>query len=142
MGAKYNFKRKGYHGGTNGANKKRKSEEHKEQLSSSAQKRQAKKERQSHRRHAEIVSESKVLWNKLRLKSNTPEETKSLMKKVMELIRGKVKEIALQHDASRVVQAAIQFGDEEQRKELLNEIVKKGDVDQVRKAKALLATLN
>ena len=40
----------------------------------------------------------------------------------MELIRGKVKEIALQHDASRVVQAAIQFGDEEQRKELLNEI--------------------
>ena len=40
----------------------------------------------------------------------------------MSLLRGKVKEIALQHDASRVVQAAIQFGDDEQRKELLTEI--------------------
>ena len=40
----------------------------------------------------------------------------------MSLIRGKVNEIALQHDASRVVQAAIQFGSKEQRKELLKEI--------------------
>lgn len=93
-----------------------------ESKSNSAQKRQLKKERQSHRRHAETVSQAKLLWNKLRQKSNTPDDTKNLMIEVMELIRGKVNEIALQHDASRVVQAAVQFGNQEQRKELLDEI--------------------
>lgn len=93
-----------------------------EAVSSSAQKRQVRKERQLHRRHADTVNEAKVLWNKLRLKSNTKQETEDLMEKLMELIRGKVNEIALQHDASRVVQAAVQFGTDVQRKELLTEI--------------------
>ncbi|KAL3920592.1 MAG: hypothetical protein SGILL_003185 [Bacillariaceae sp.] len=92
------------------------------ELSRSALKRKERSERQSHRRHADTVGEAKLLWNKLRVKSNTPQDTKELMDKVMTLIRGKVAEIALQHDASRVVQAAIQFGDEEQRMELLTEI--------------------
>jgi pumilio homology domain family member 6 len=92
------------------------------ELSSSAQKRQVRKERQSHRRHADVVAEAKILWNKLRLKSNTPDDTKELMEQVMSLIRGKVAEIALQHDASRVVQAAIQFGSSSERRELLNEL--------------------
>jgi len=92
-------------------------------LSKSAEKRQVRKERQSHRRHAETVEEAKLLWNKLRVKTNTPQDTQDLMEKVMTLIRGKVREIALQHDASRVVQAAIQFGSNDQRKELLTEIL-------------------
>jgi pumilio family protein 6 len=58
----------------------------------------------------------------IRLKSNTTEETKDLMDQVMKLIRIKVNEVALQHDAIRVVQAAIHFGSDEQRKELLTEI--------------------
>lgn len=93
-----------------------------ESLSSSAQKRQVRKDRQSHRRHADAVVDAKSLWNKLRQKSNTKQDTADLMEQVMTLIRGKVNEIALQHDASRVVQAAVQFGSEEQRKELLTEI--------------------
>jgi len=97
-----------------------------EELSSSAQKRQLKKERQSHRRHADAVGDVKMLWNQLRVKSNTPDDTKELMEQVMTLIRGKVNEIALQHDASRVVQAAIQFGNEEQRREILKEICAEG----------------
>lgn len=119
MASKESVKRKGRFDGK-GGNKKHKAEE--TEKSSSSQKRQAKKERQSHRRHADVVAESKFLWNKLRVKTNTPDETKELMEKVMDLIRGKVKGIALQHDASRVVQAAIQFGNDKQRKELLTEI--------------------
>lgn len=105
--------------------KKQKSiDENKEGLSSSALKRQVRKDRQSTRKHADSVAEAKILWNKLRLKTNTKKDTEDLMDKVMTLIHGKVKEIALQHDASRVVQAAIQFGNEEQRKEILTEICK------------------
>lgn len=117
-----NFKRKTSRGDFSKAAKKAKVTAVDETKSSSAQKRQLKKERQSHRRHADTVSGAKVLWNKLRLKTNTTEDTKELMVEVMDLIRGKVNEIALQHDASRVVQAAVQFGNEEQRKELLEEI--------------------
>jgi hypothetical protein len=119
MAAKDSSKRKGSHSDS-APSKKHKDEE--SSKSSSAQKREVRKERQSHRRHADTVSEAKVLWNKLRLKTNTAEETNELMERVMRLIRGKVNEISLQHDASRVVQAAVQFGSAEQRKEILLEI--------------------
>jgi pumilio family protein 6 len=123
MTAKESGKRKGHDGGGKDSNKRLKSkEEGTDEKSSSAQKRQVRKDRQSQRRHADTVADAKVLWNKLRQKSNTTEETKDLMEQVMKLIRGKVNEVALQHDASRVVQAAIQFGSDEQRKELLTEI--------------------
>ena len=130
MAAKESTKRKSSGGKDSFHKKKQKNDsaaavpknENGEELSSSALKRHVRKERQSTRRHAESVTEAKVLWNKLRLKTNTKEDTKKLMDKVMELIRGKVREIALQHDASRVVQAAIQFGNAEQRKEILGEI--------------------
>jgi hypothetical protein len=120
MAAKDSSKRKGSH--SDSAPSKKHKDEASESKSSSAQKREVRKERQSHRRHADTVSDAKVLWNKLRLKTNTTEETKELMERVMTLVRGKVNEISLQHDASRVVQAAVQFGSAEQRKEILLEI--------------------
>ena len=124
MVAKESSKRKSSGGNDSYHNKKQKNESAAKdgELSSSALKRQVRKERQATRRHAESVTDAKILWNKLRMKTNTKEDTKKLMVDVMELIRGKVREIALQHDASRVVQAAIQFGSDEQRKEILTEI--------------------
>jgi len=102
--------------------KKQKGSGNAEELTSSALKRAVRKQRQATRRHAESVAEAKDLWNKLRLKTNTKDGTKIIMDKLMELIRGKIRDIALQHDASRVVQAAIQFGSDKQRKEVLAEI--------------------
>jgi pumilio homology domain family member 6 len=104
-----------------------------EEKSSTAQKRALKQERQSHRRHADVVMEAKDLWNKLRLKTNTPEETRQYMVTLMELIRGKIPEIALQHDASRVVQAAIQFGTPEERKEVVVELCAKANIPELSK---------
>jgi pumilio family protein 6 len=141
MAAKDSAKRKSASSSDGGLHKKSKSSHGNKkastnpELSSSAQKRQVRKERQSHRRHADTVAEAKVLWNKLRMKSNTVKDTKELMEKVMELIRGKVAEIALQHDASRVVQAAVQFGNEEQRRELLTEICASEEASLVELAK-------
>jgi pumilio homology domain family member 6 len=90
-------------------------------LSSSAQRRAVKHERQSHRRHADVVKDAKDLWNQLRLKTNTKEEIVPMMEKLMTLLYTTdttLCEIALQHDASRVVQAAIQFANDEQRRKL------------------------
>mmetsp|Transcript_3785 Transcript_3785/g.9921 ORF Transcript_3785/g.9921 Transcript_3785/m.9921 type:complete len:585 (-) Transcript_3785:964-2718(-) len=124
MVAKESVKRKSSNGKESSFNKKKQKNDHAEELSSSALKRQVRKVRQATRRHADSVTEAKVLWNKIRLKTNTKEDTKNIMDKLMELIRGKIREIALQHDASRIVQAAIQFGSDEQRKEILKEICK------------------
>ena len=91
-------------------------------LSSSANRRAVKHERQSHRRHADVVTESKELWNKLRLKTNTKEEIVPMMEKLMALLfttDTTLREIALQHDASRVVQAAIQHASPEQRRQIM-----------------------
>jgi pumilio family protein 6 len=96
--------------------------------SAKSQKRALKQERQSHRKHAEAVIEAKKIWNKLRQKNNSKEEVRQMMEELMNLIRGKAHEIALQHDASRVVQAAIQFGNDEERKEVMTELCKEGNL--------------
>eukprot|EP00551_Chaetoceros_affinis_P006113 CAMPEP_0203670650 /NCGR_PEP_ID=MMETSP0090-20130426/6661_1 /ASSEMBLY_ACC=CAM_ASM_001088 /TAXON_ID=426623 /ORGANISM="Chaetoceros affinis, Strain CCMP159" /LENGTH=636 /DNA_ID=CAMNT_0050535557 /DNA_START=100 /DNA_END=2010 /DNA_ORIENTATION=- len=88
----------------------------------SNKKRALKQSRQSHRPHSEVVVTAKELWNKLRMKSNTKDDIAKLMDELMTLLRGKFNRIALQHDASRVVQSAIQFGTVEQRLEIVTEI--------------------
>lgn len=47
----------------------------------------------------------------------------------MTLLKGKFNKIALQHDASRVVQSAIQFGTKEQRVEIVAEICSGASAD-------------
>lgn len=101
--------------------------------SSSQQKRALKHERQSHRKHADAVTASKEIWSKLRLKNNTPDETKALMEELISLLKGKVNQIALQHDASRVVQAAIQFGTPQQRQEIVLELCQTGNLAELAK---------
>jgi pumilio family protein 6 len=125
-------KRKG-DGSFNKKIKKAKVEPVEKQQSSSQQKRAVKHERQSHRKHADAVATSKEIWNKLRLKNNSPEETRRLMEELMGLLRGKVNEVALQHDASRVVQAAIQFGTREERKEIVMELCQTGSLAELSK---------
>jgi pumilio family protein 6 len=77
------------------------------------------------RRHADAVAEAKRIWNELRKKSNSPEHNRSLMDRLMPLVAGRAAELALQHDASRVVQAAIQFGTIEERRLILRELCQK-----------------
>jgi len=74
------------------------------------------------RKHADIVVDGKRIWNQLRLKTNTAAQTRALVDELMPLIAGKAHEIALQHDASRVVQAAVQFGSAAERRQILREL--------------------
>lgn len=75
-----------------------------------------------------------------------PEEAfdKSLVDLDVDVPNPKVDDATWQEVATKLdlAGAYVEIGDADGAKELLNEIVKKGDVDQVRKAKALLATLN
>lgn len=81
------------------------------------------------RKHAEDVEQAKRIWNQLRVKTNTTEENAEYMKQLMPLVQGKAPQVALQHDASRCVQACVQFGTPAERKELLKEFSKAGIAD-------------
>lgn len=88
----------------------------------SNKKRALKAERQSHRKHATTVRSSKEIWNELRIKTNDKETNKKLCTELHELLQGKFMEVAMQHDASRCVQGVLQFGNEEQRREVVMEL--------------------
>ncbi|CBJ28598.1 conserved unknown protein [Ectocarpus siliculosus] len=85
-------------------------------------KRKLKLERQQQRPQFNTVKRSKEIWNKLRERKVPPEERAKLVQELLQLIKGKVMDIALKHDASRVVQTALQFGNQEERLSILTEI--------------------
>mmetsp|Transcript_35671 Transcript_35671/g.42601 ORF Transcript_35671/g.42601 Transcript_35671/m.42601 type:complete len:624 (+) Transcript_35671:60-1931(+) len=122
---------------SSGFNKKRKFDNSNKKDSSTesanSKKRALKHARQSRRPYFESVLQAKELWNKLRVKTNTPEDNKLIMKELMSLLTGKFQRVAMQHDASRVVQAAIQFGDDDQRSIIVNELCESGSMVELAK---------
>mmetsp|Transcript_31417 Transcript_31417/g.40262 ORF Transcript_31417/g.40262 Transcript_31417/m.40262 type:complete len:685 (-) Transcript_31417:305-2359(-) len=85
-------------------------------------KRRLKKERQKAKPHYDLVVELNKLWNQLREHNISENQKRDLMKELMRLIKGRMHSIAMKHDSSRSVQAAIQFGNKYQRKAILDEL--------------------
>lgn len=81
-----------------------------------------KKVRQSQRKFGEEVEEAKKIWNQLRLKTNTKDQNRLLLDKMIPLIAGKSDKIALQHDGSRVIQAVVQFGTPAEKRTVVSEL--------------------
>ena len=92
----------------------------------SNKKRALKAERQSHRKHASTVLQSKEIWNELRKKSNDKPTITKLVTELHETLKGKCMEVTMQHDASRCVQGVLQFGNEMQRREVVMELCDAG----------------
>lgn len=98
----------------------------KEELKANRQ--QRKKELKRSRQQAErkdmfdIICKSKQMWGQLRRKKCDDKMKKKLMKELHDLIRGKTKQMAFAHDSVRVLQCFIQFGSNEQRQEVFNEL--------------------
>uniref|UniRef100_A0AAY4DGE8 PUM-HD domain-containing protein n=1 Tax=Denticeps clupeoides TaxID=299321 RepID=A0AAY4DGE8_9TELE len=69
-----------------------------------------------------IVANSKKVWESLRRKDCNKEKRAELMKELHKMLRGKVKSIAFAHDSTRVLQCFIQFANEKQRQDVLEEL--------------------
>lgn len=92
----------------------------------SNKKRALKRERQSHRPHFDVVLRSKEIWNQLRTLTTSFQDADKvgvLMQELMVLLKDKLAYVALQHDASRVVQAMIKYGDAEQCVAIFDELL-------------------
>ena len=95
-------------------------------------KRALKHERQSYRPHFDVLQSAKEIWNKLRLRTNTEDETRALADKLFELVVGKISDLGKKHDASRVIQAMIQHGTPSQRASIFEEL--RGDIAELSKS--------
>ena len=60
------------------------------------------------------------------MKTNDKETNIKLCAELHALLRGKCMEVAMQHDASRCVQGVLQFGNEDQRREVVMELCDAG----------------
>ncbi|XP_067106439.1 pumilio homolog 3 isoform X1 [Osmerus mordax] len=70
----------------------------------------------------QIISRAKQVWEILRKKDCSKAKRAELVKELHDLIQGKVKSIAFAHDSTRVLQCYIQFGNDQQRQEVLAEL--------------------
>ena len=85
-------------------------------------KRALRRQRAQTKPYFDAVTASKVLWNELREKKCPEARRSALVAELHGALQGKYSEVALKHDASRLVQAVIQYGNEEQRLQLFDEI--------------------
>ncbi|XP_043107055.1 pumilio homolog 3 [Puntigrus tetrazona] len=70
----------------------------------------------------QIVSRAKQVWEIVRRKDCDKQKRVKLMKELQKLVKGKIKTIAFAHDSTRVLQCFIQFGSDEQRREVFDEL--------------------
>ncbi|KAG2469058.1 pumilio homolog 3 [Polypterus senegalus] len=83
--------------------------------------------RQSQKKYNEqkgnnITVRAKQIWEDLRRKDCDKQKRLKLLSELQGLVHGKIKSIAFAHDSTRVLQCFIQFGSDEQRQEVLNEL--------------------
>lgn len=69
-----------------------------------------------------MLTEAKHAWSLARQKNLSKEDRAKHIHTLMGIIRGKVKEIVLKHDASRIVQSVVKYGGPKERNEIAEEL--------------------
>lgn len=89
--------------------------------------RQRLKERQKLRRGVlyDMADKSKKIWEILRRDETTKEVRVKLCAELMKLIEGNVKFLSMAHDTTRVLECLIQFGNEQQKQYIFEQIQSK-----------------
>lgn len=73
----------------------------------------------------QLVENLKSDWNKVRVKTLSSGDRSKLMNKMAEKVKGKILQITLRHDVSRIVQSILQFGSNDLRSAIVKEISSK-----------------
>lgn len=69
-----------------------------------------------------VIREAKKIWNQARQKELKQEERSRLVAKLMSTVSGRVRELSMKHDASRIVQTLIKYGSHDARSQILTEL--------------------
>ncbi|THH01960.1 hypothetical protein EW026_g824 [Hermanssonia centrifuga] len=79
-------------------------------------------QRRAAKPHSALLVEAKEAWALARQKNLSKEERTKHVHALMEVIRGKVRDIVFKHDASRIVQTAVKYGGQKERNEIAVEL--------------------
>ncbi|KAF9527234.1 armadillo-type protein [Crepidotus variabilis] len=79
-------------------------------------------QRRAAKPHSSLMVEAKRLWSLVRRKNIPPAERQQHVKALMDVMRGKVKEIVFKHDASRIVQSVVKYGGQPERDQIAAEL--------------------
>lgn len=97
--------------------------------------RESKPERSTRREERNaIMSRAKTLWEEMRPKAVDPAKTSRLVKDLHELLRGRMVEFVFRHDGSRIVQWMLSDGSDEQRNEMMDELLAGAEIDAAKAA--------
>ncbi|KAI9068880.1 ARM repeat-containing protein [Trametes sanguinea] len=79
-------------------------------------------QRKAAKPHSALLTEAKRAWTLARQKNLSKEERNKHIHALMDIIRGKVKDIVFKHDASRIVQTVVKWGGQKERNEIAEEL--------------------
>lgn len=80
------------------------------------------KERKAAKSHSTLLTEAKHIWALARSTTISSAQRQKHVGELMDVIRGKVKEIVFKHDASRIVQTLVKYGGAKERNEIAQEL--------------------
>ncbi|OSD07729.1 ARM repeat-containing protein [Trametes coccinea BRFM310] len=79
-------------------------------------------QRKAAKPHSALLTDAKRAWTLARQKNLSKEERNKHIHELMDIIRGKVKDIVFKHDASRIVQTVVKWGGQKERNEIAEEL--------------------
>ncbi|KAF7419498.1 pumilio domain member 6 [Pleurotus ostreatus] len=79
-------------------------------------------QRKAAKPHSDLLVDAKKLWSLARQRNTSPEERQKHVQSLMNIIRGKVKDIVFKHDASRIIQTIVRNGKQKERDEIAAEL--------------------
>ncbi|KAF7977568.1 hypothetical protein HWV62_3374 [Athelia sp. TMB] len=78
--------------------------------------------RRAQKPHSSLLTNAKSIWSLARQKNIPSAERQKHIKDLMDVMRGKVKDIVFKHDASRIVQTVVKWGGQKERDEIATEL--------------------
>ncbi|KAG6816173.1 hypothetical protein H0H87_008097 [Tephrocybe sp. NHM501043] len=79
-------------------------------------------QRRAAKPHSTLLLDAKRVWSLARQKTIPTAERQKHIQDLMNVIRGKVKDIVFKHDASRIVQTVVKYGGQKERDEIAQEL--------------------
>jgi len=79
-------------------------------------------QRRAAKPHSSLLVEAKRIWSLARQNNIASVERTKYIKQLMDVMRGKVKDVVFKHDASRIVQTVVKWGGQKERDEVAVEL--------------------
>lgn len=79
-------------------------------------------QRRAAKPHSQLLADAKRVWSLARQKSIPSAERQKHVKELMKVTQGKVKDIVLKHDASRIIQTVVKYGGQKERDQVAMEL--------------------